>query len=819
MLWLALLNVVSATSFGIDLGSEYIKVSMAKPGKGIHVALNQQSKRLSPTYFAIWNISNPKETNPKGKHWTFKELEELNWAFLDSAKSHSLRFPQNMVKGVFPIQSSVKGFTKRETTALLLRHLISVIDESQWVPETSKLIFAVDPFLPISERVALMESVFIANSTIFSIIDAPTAAAEVYALERRSLYSTKPKKIMFIDIGASKTWASIFQFSNESDLLIAQELSISGNSSLGGNLIDSKLSEFLLQKFVEINKIEKPTNERFLLRFQEESRRIKEQLSLNHKVDIQLEDIIDEYGLQYQLTREEFDSLITEFNVSLTNLFNTAIHKANITINELDSIELIGGTTRIPYLQEILLNLSKMSKLNRTLNSDEVISIGAGYIGAILGREFVVRPVVIDSFINSNITIRHNNKTIQIFNESSRIYETYTYEYNSTENSPISLIADKKLLTINVNIPKNFTENVIVQLNISFNSCTIPYVSGVTLNGSINNDVNFVKDNWTMQLDEYKYGLKLIAVMDHIVKERENYQKINNDYESYIYKIKNNLNYDNVYKKVVNETERENILNIIDKNQKFLLKDRNNQQIPIKKLIYKFELFRNQTQKIVNRVNEYIKRAPAFNSLNITLNMLHNAITVNWPKLKPWIPKEKIDEVWSVYNNTKLWLNEKYNEQRKVPDTEDPIVLVSEINMKKLVLEYAYNSTNRIPKPMTKEENANKENNNNKKEEVNNEKKENNNKNENVNKENNNNKKEEVNNEKKENNNKNENVNKENNNENNNKKEEVNNEKKENNNKNENANKENNNDNENVNNEKKEENEKNEGKVATEDEL
>ena len=82
--------------FGIDFGCEYIKVGMVQPGRGVHVALNQQSKRLSPSYFSFWNISNPR-LNQKPEHWTLKDIEDCSWAFSDAAKSHSLRFPDNMV--------------------------------------------------------------------------------------------------------------------------------------------------------------------------------------------------------------------------------------------------------------------------------------------------------------------------------------------------------------------------------------------------------------------------------------------------------------------------------------------------------------------------------------------------------------------------------------------------------------------------------------------------------------------------------------------------------------------------------------------------
>jgi molecular chaperone DnaK (HSP70) len=107
------LSLARSTVFGIDFGYEYIKVAMAAPGRGVHVALNQQSKRLSPSYFAIWNTSDPKTPVAAVGRLTPDQLSECSWSFLDAAKSHSLRFPHNMIKGLSPMLSTANGFTRR----------------------------------------------------------------------------------------------------------------------------------------------------------------------------------------------------------------------------------------------------------------------------------------------------------------------------------------------------------------------------------------------------------------------------------------------------------------------------------------------------------------------------------------------------------------------------------------------------------------------------------------------------------------------------------------------------------------------------------
>ena len=189
--------------FGIDFGSEYIKVSMAILGKGIHVVLNQQSKRLSPSYFSFWNNTNPNNSNKED--WTIKDLDQCSWSFLDSAYSHYLRYPQNSIKGMLPLLGKEHGFTRRESFALILRHLIRTVNEGKNTPESARIVVSVDPTLSRQDRIALIEAVNLSKTTLLEIIDSPSSAAHVYSLERQNFFSSKPKNILFIDVGAERT--------------------------------------------------------------------------------------------------------------------------------------------------------------------------------------------------------------------------------------------------------------------------------------------------------------------------------------------------------------------------------------------------------------------------------------------------------------------------------------------------------------------------------------------------------------------------------------------------------------------------------------
>ncbi|OHT02196.1 dnaK protein [Tritrichomonas foetus] len=606
-----------------------------------------------------------------------------------------------MMKGISPILGNTNGLTRREIMALVLRHLITTVDEGRWSPETAQIVLTVEPLLPRADRYAISEAVKLSNATLAAIIDSPTAAAQVYALEKRSLYIEQAKHVLFIDYGATYTWAAVFRFENIDDTPIVQELSIVTNSSLGGNLMDRELADLLLTKFAENNKIPKPTERRIISRFIEEARRAKEILTVNKDADIRLEDVVDDYGLNYHLTREVFQELISNCNQSLRNLFNDAIEKAGINATELDSIELIGGITRVPYVQECLMEISGMEKLNRTMNSDEAVALGAGYRGASNSGAFIVKKVFLAPFVNTNISIVHNGKIIELFNESSRLNETVYYAFNASENSEITIAAERELSTFSIALPENTTDDVVINISFGFDDLTLPTVTSITINETAYNKNNvclFTLPEWTLSPEQFQNSTDFIHRMDVILDERRRFAKIKNDYEGYIYRVKNNLEYNNTFKKVVNETERENLTNIANEHETWLF-DTHPEPMNESMIRAKYDELRDQVSPAESRAEEYIKRAPAFQKLNFSLNHVFRHLNETWPETKPWLTEEQVNSVWSQYNRTHEWFVEKYAAQLNQSDFEDPVVRVSEIDTQRMLLEWNFNSTNKIKKP------------------------------------------------------------------------------------------------------------------------
>ena len=690
--------------FGIDFGTENIKISCAVPGKGVKIALNQQSKRLTPSYFAIWNISNPRTPAPE-THWPIDCLSEMSWAYFDQAKSHAKRFPKNAAKGFAPLLGNSVGFTNREILALATRHLISTIEEGEWRPEGSSVVLVVEPNLPRADRLALLEAMFLSNVTLAGIIEAPTAAAHVYALEKTYLFENSSKVVVFVDIGAFHTWAAVFRFTAEGKNPVGvDELAVAYNYSLGAHLMDKALAESMIAKFKQANGIGE-LSDKVVGQFYDEAKRVKELLTVNDDVDVRMEDVIDDKGLSCKVTRREFNEMISDVNGSLHELFADVVAKAGLTAADVDSIELLGGTTRVPFVQQSLMDVSGMNKLNRTMNSDEAMALGAGYVVASRSGSFVIKPLKIRTLTGVNVTLMFpDGHERLLFNETSATRDVTSV--NVTLNDLAHRFALKcngvEIAYFNVTQPADAKEDAHVTIFFNFDSLTLPTVlAAVYYNGTNkeNLKVKFFFPEWRMTPDEFRQSHTFIYEMEKIMRDRATVQQVRNDYESYIYNLKERISYDQTFGTVTTEAERQQLLDAIQQHQDWLFGSESD-HVPVSEISKRLADLKRLTENVETRADQFNKRTSAFGQLQKTLEVVRQAVNVEWPEQKPWlltIPQGI--RVSQKLNETEKWFAEKCIPQMSLPPTENPIARAEEMDDARIRLQELLNIANRASEP------------------------------------------------------------------------------------------------------------------------
>ncbi|OHT13615.1 dnaK protein [Tritrichomonas foetus] len=609
--------LVRSVILGLDFGSEFIKVSVVSPDS-VQVALNQQSKRLTPSYFAIWNQTSPKNTfdfinDKQSKHWEIEDLDNLSWSFFDSAKSHSRRFPNNGVQGFTSIIKGKNGLTGREIFALMIRKLITTIEDGQYKPESTSLVISVEPSTSIEERIAIAESVKLANVTLKAIIDSSTAVANVYAIEKKALYANSPKNVLFFDMGSESSWAGVYQFVLPMKGAIPEvvELSVVNNASLGAKQMDIKLSEFLMCKFTEKHKNIKIVDPKMKQIFLDEAKRAKEILTTDKYITIRIDDIIDDYGLNYVLTREEFNSLISNMDSSIANLLYKAVEKSGLQLNEIDSIELIGGPTRVPFVYQTLMKASGMTKLNRTLNSDEAVALGAGYVGQRLTSFFKSdknnkNQVIFKPLCGINVNLYQNDDFVkEIYTESSKIDDISKIDLNRNQIDGVFhiVVNNWTVSSFTFENVEEIQENDVISLMFYFDKASVPSLYSAYLNKNKRINPKIINSNSAMSKEDFQKSTLFINKIDQIAHEREYFQQVKNDYESLVYQVQDNLEYNETFKQAIDNNQFNELTNLIQR-QKAMIDDGSINHCSSSQILEQINLVKSQIEKILSKKSQ-----------------------------------------------------------------------------------------------------------------------------------------------------------------------------------------------------------------------
>ncbi|EAX92245.1 dnaK protein [Trichomonas vaginalis G3] len=724
------ITAVSSVIFSVDFGSDNIKLGIARYGR-IETALNQQSKRYTPSYFALYNMSNKQKTNFP-THWEKNDTRQLEWLFSYDAQNHYKRFPQNVIKGMPRLLENHLGMTGREIMALILKQLISTSADGRFPFEQSTVVLAVEPWMTRRERQAIREAISIGGSTLAGIIDSPQAASITYGLERQSFYYNSSRTVAFLDLGQSHTWVSIFNFTSNGTNLHNVQLSMSSNMTLGGYLVDDKLANLFISEFKRQYNIKDKLPKKVEIKFYEEARRVKERLTLSLTTTANIEDVYEDYSFSMEVTRETLNSLLTDVGESLCRLLDESLLMANISKSQLDSIELLGGTTRVPFFNETIINWSGMEKLNRTMNSDEAIAIGACYAGAATSSAFIIQKVNSKLFSNVDVFFRDNDRSKEYKVYGKQDLNEHVFFNFSVSEMPLNItvyVADdgdfltyeivkpniteilEKLNRQNVtsenvtvenvtveNVTSNETlteENLTVVYEFGFDQIGAPALWDARING-IQLDANVKTANWMLTRDEISNSSSFLRKMGHVIKKRIDLLRLLNDHESLIFKIRDRLESDSEFIEVTTEEERENISREVDIHVSW--KENETETKTRKIVLDKVRQLESLTDDADDRIFERKNRPQAIINLNNTLNETKYSLE-DLPVSKPWLSGENISSLQEIYNSTLEWFEEKLKLISSENVTSNPVVHTSEINRRRYSLEDKLQKIKDIPKP------------------------------------------------------------------------------------------------------------------------
>ncbi|MGL2547160.1 molecular chaperone DnaK [Helicobacter pylori] len=371
---------------GIDLGTTNSAMAVYE-GNEAKIIANKEGKNTTPSIVAFTDkgeilvgesAKRQAVTNPEKTIYSIKRIMGLMFNE-NKAKEAEKRLPYKIVdrNGACAIEISGKIYTPQEISAKILMKLKE--DAESYLGESvTEAVITVPAYFNDSQRKATKEAGTIAGLNVLRIINEPTSAALAYGLDKK-----ESEKIMVYDLGGGTFDVTVLETGDN----VVEVLATGGDAFLGGDDFDNRVIDFLAAEFKSETGIEIKNDVMALQRLKEAAENAKKELSSAMETEINLPFITaDATGPKHlvkKLTRAKFESLTEDLMEETISKIESVIKDAGLTKNEISEVVMVGGSTRIPKVQErVKAFINK--ELNKSVNPDEVVAVGASIQGGVL---------------------------------------------------------------------------------------------------------------------------------------------------------------------------------------------------------------------------------------------------------------------------------------------------------------------------------------------------------------------------------------------------------------------------------------------------
>lgn len=378
---------------GIDLGTTNSCVAVMD-GNEPTVIANQEGDRTTPSVIAFTDkgetlvgapARNQRVTNPERTVYSVKRFMGRRH---NEVETEEKMVPYKIVgdPGEYvKIGVGDEQFTPQEISAKTLRKLKEAA-ESYLGHKVSKAVITVPAYFNDAQRQATKDAGQIAGLDVARIINEPTAAAMAYGLDKSNI----EQKIVVFDLGGGTFDVSVLELNDDDGMKVFEVISTSGDTHLGGDDFDDILINYVADEFKKSNGVDLRDDTMALQRLQEACEKAKKELSSVPQTDINLPFITaDASGpkhLQMNITRAKFEELIDPLIERCRKPVEQALKDAKFSPSDIDEIVLVGGSTRVPKVQEMVKKIFGKDP-HQGVNPDEVVAIGAAIQGAVLSGD------------------------------------------------------------------------------------------------------------------------------------------------------------------------------------------------------------------------------------------------------------------------------------------------------------------------------------------------------------------------------------------------------------------------------------------------
>ncbi|KAL8673263.1 MAG: hypothetical protein Q9168_002301 [Polycauliona sp. 1 TL-2023] len=393
---------------GVDFGTQNTVIAVAR-NRGVDVITNEVSNRATPSLVGFGpksrylgepaktqEISNLKNTVSSLKRLVGRTLNDPDIQIEKTFVSAPLVDIKGQVGAEVSYLGNKEQFTATQLVSMFLSRVKATASAELKLP-VSDIVISVPPWFTDVQRRTMLDAAEIAGLKLLRLINDTTATALGYGITKLDLPTAEetPRRVAFIDIGHSNYACSVVEF-KKGELNVK---STAYDRHFGGRDFDKALVDHFAKEFKEKYKIDINTNPKALVRVATAVEKMKKILSANAQAPLSIESLMNDVDVSGMMKRDELEALIQPLLDRATIPLEQALAEAKLKPEDIDSIEMVGGCTRVPALKE---RISKFfgKQLSFTLNQDEAVARGCAFSCAILSPVFRVRDFSVHDIVN-----------------------------------------------------------------------------------------------------------------------------------------------------------------------------------------------------------------------------------------------------------------------------------------------------------------------------------------------------------------------------------------------------------------------------------